>query len=193
MFCSDAEILAMWTQDPVATVTGNAFPSKGRHGELVAAVAQKLAAPREVKHPNLGVVHLTRQGIKSSVAHGLSRLKVECFEALPEVLANGVLVAVETKDVHVEAAFLAAKVVIRGIECVTVALVKRNESGNWYYLHEVTFADGTRSMGPALKRQMPREPSMTCSGSLVETNQLANQGKHGAMRSILQRIFSVKN
>ncbi len=183
----------MWTQAPVASIAGHAFPTEGRHGELVAAVSQKLATPREIKHPNLGIVHLTRQGIKSSVAHGLSRLKVECFEALPEILANGVLVAVETKDAHVQAAFLAAKVLIGGAECVTVALVKRSESGNWYYLHEVTFADGTRSMGPALKKQMPREPSMTCSGSLVGTNQLANQGKHGAMRSILQRIFSVKN
>nr|DAW33960.1 MAG TPA: nuclease [Bacteriophage sp.] len=133
-----------------------------------------------VENPQLGDVTLGRRGIKSDLAHGVGRNKVAAFMAVPSILERGNVVdyQVNWKGRGYDTAVVAAPIQIEGVAYLAGVLLKRSNSVNRFYVHEVlTIEEGT-----ALFNQAALQNEDVDSGSDVPS-----------MNSILQRVLDVKN
>lgn len=133
-----------------------------------------------VENPQLGDVTLGRRGIKSDLAHGVGRNKVAAFMAVPSILERGNVVdyQVNWKGRGYDTAVVAAPIQIEGVAYLAGVLLKRSNSVNRFYVHEVlTIEEGT-----ALFNQAALQNEDVDSGSDVPS-----------MNSILQRVLNVKD
>ncbi len=133
-----------------------------------------------VENPQLGDVTLGRRGIKSDLAHGVGRNKVAAFMAVPSILERGNVVdyQVNWKGRGYDTAVVAAPIQIEGVAYLAGVLLKRSNSVNRFYVHEVlTIEEGT-----ALFNQAALQNEDVDSGSDVPS-----------MNSILQRVLDVKD
>ena len=108
---------------------------------LVAAICASYARVKGVvKHPQLGIIRLTKAGTNDSLRHGYGREKLVAFSALPEIIEKGVIVQQQRnwKGRAYDSYVLAAPINIAGEAfCAFVVVNKMVNGDRNYYLHEV--------------------------------------------------------
>ena len=123
---------------PVANVQGTEF-QKGET-DLVTQVENYFnSVGGVVQNPQLGDIKLTKNGIKSDIAHGIGRKKAAAFAAVPEILKNGYVVDFQKnwKNRNYDTAVVAAPITISGEPYMAAVILTRNQKENAFYLHEV--------------------------------------------------------
>lgn len=87
----------------------------------------------------LGDVALKRRGAKSSIAHGIGRVKAAAFAAVPSVIENGTVVDYQEnwKGRGYDTVVISAPVDIGGEKSYVGAVLIREAGTQRYYLHEV--------------------------------------------------------
>ena len=126
---------------PVAELKGDEFILGDQLRTLVTDYFRSIGT---VVNPEIGEISLTRRGIKSSFAHGMTRAKAAAFAAVPAVLENGKVIDAQSnwKGRNYDTFVIAAPVSIGDMkDGMCAAIVSRNSNGQQYYLHEVRFLD----------------------------------------------------
>ena len=127
--------------EPVAKLTGHEFEGVRGISALVTAICESYSrVGGSVCHPQLGCVSLTRAGTNDSLRHGFGRLKLSAFAALPEIVANGLIVqqTENWKERAYDSYVLACPISIGDEPCCAFVVVNRMVNGDKnYYLHEV--------------------------------------------------------
>ncbi len=126
---------------PVAELIGDEFILGDQLRTLVTDYFRSIGT---VVNPEIGEISLTRRGIKSSFAHGMTRAKAAAFAAVPAVLENGKVIDAQSnwKGRNYDTFVIAAPVSIGDMkDGMCAAIVSRNSNGQQYYLHEVRFLD----------------------------------------------------
>ena len=90
-----------------------------------------------------GKVELTRNGVKSSIAHGIGRNKAIAFSAVPDVLVRGKIIDYQNnrKQRGYDTIAVAAPIDIGEKGYYLAAIVKVENERNGYYLHEVALQE----------------------------------------------------
>ena len=93
----------------------------------------------EVESPELGRVVLDKEGVKSSIGHGIGSLKSAAFFAVPEVIQKGRVFDRQRnrKGRGYDTAVLAAPVSIGGKEYICEVVVEQRQNRQGFYLHKV--------------------------------------------------------
>jgi hypothetical protein len=94
----------------------------------------------EVISPAVGRVILNRDGVRSSISHGLGRIKAAAFAAVPEVIMRGrVFSEIENyKDRGYTSLVLAAPIRIGQADYIGEVVINKSQYKDTnYYLHEV--------------------------------------------------------
>ena len=92
-----------------------------------------------VVSPELGRVVLDKEGVKSSMGHGIGALKAAAFYAVPEVIQKGKVFDRQQnwKGRGYDTAVLAAPISIAGKEYICEVIVEQRPNRQGFYLHEV--------------------------------------------------------
>ena len=112
----------------------------------------------QVERDGFGIVELSKEGVKDSLAHGIGRLKSAAFAAVLEIIKKGVVADYRTnwkgrgKDTYL----IAAPVKIGSSGYAGIVVVTQSKVKNKFYLHEVIlqknlrnrFKTGTESRSP---------------------------------------------
>ncbi len=133
-----------------------------------------------VENPQLGDVKLSKRGIKADLAHGIGREKVAAFVAVPDILQQGRVVdyQINWKGRGYDTAVVAAPIEIDGTEYMAGVLLKRTNSENKFYIHEVL----------AIKKETsPFNQAALLSGDVDSGGDIPSINK------ILQRIVGVND
>lgn len=163
----------------VANLTGKEFLADG------IPLTQKVPAwyqthyAGKVAVPGVGDVLLDARAVKSSLAHGIGRNKAAAFAAVPDILTKGKLLQKESLRGAPQGDMLTygAPIDIDGKAYVAVVLVKSDANTKRMYVHEVVLKE--RLQAAAFK-----------TGAPAEAGERTGVGP-GAIRSVLQRIYSV--
>jgi len=138
---------AVSEMEPVEYLAGNEFAKS--NVDLVTQVEEYYSSIGGfAENDILGEVELNRNGIKSSIGHGIGRNKAIAFKAVPEVISSGKIIDVqrEWKGRSYNAVVIAAPVSIADSDYYMGVIVRRmHEEKNdtntiteqGYYLHEV--------------------------------------------------------
>ena len=170
--------------EPVSTLTGKEFTKDDSGLSLVDRVAHWYDDNgfATVHAGALGVdVQLDRRAVKDSIAHGLGRDKAAAFASVPEALKQGMVGHQE--PVHGGPAgsmvfHVVAPIRIKGQDMVIDVLVRSDANANRMYVHEV-----------ALKEKLHSLAFKTGADAVAE--QPSGASVNGAIRNVLQRVFSV--
>ncbi|WP_455582605.1 LPD3 domain-containing protein [Dysosmobacter sp.] len=132
-----------------------------------------------VYNSQLGDVILNKRGVKSDIAHGLGPEKTVAFAAVPSVIQNGKVVDFREnwKDRGYDTAVIAAPITIDGEAYMAGVVLKRSNSMNRFYVHEVI----TEKRNTAVLDRGHSKMSGESGGDVPSVN------------SILARILDVKN
>jgi len=134
----EANMRKVATMEPVAELTGEEFP-KGEK-KLTEQVEEYFKSVGNLaEHPVLGAIVLDTKGIKSSLAHGIGRMKAAAFAAVPAVIENGEIIDIKYnwKDRGYDTVVIAAPINIGSNEYYEGVIVLKEENADRYYLHEV--------------------------------------------------------
>lgn len=97
-----------------------------------------------VYREGFGEVALNKRGIKSALAHGISRAKCIAFKAIPDVIQNGIQIDYQQnwKNRNYNTVVFAGKIEIDNQVAYMGVIVKQNPKNNEYYLHEIIDGNG---------------------------------------------------
>jgi hypothetical protein len=166
---------------PVASVAGDTFSSDG---VPLTEKVPKWYAERgfsTVDVAGIGPVSLDEKAVKNSLSHGIGRDKAAAFAVVPDVLLKGRIIHRERHDGGRDTDMvyhIAAPVRIGGRDFIADVLIREDSNIRRMYVHEVV-----------LKEKLQQSAFKT-SADAVETGVRAGAGA-GAMRSVLQRVFTV--
>lgn len=92
-----------------------------------------------VESPEIGRVILDREGVKSSMGHGIGSLKSAAFYAVPDVIRFGRVFDRQTnwKERGYDTAVIAAPIYIGDTEYICEVVVERRPNKQSFYVHEV--------------------------------------------------------
>lgn len=141
---------------PLMEIKESRFPDTGNR-DLVDRV---LAFYKEnygdsVEREGIGKVSLSKRNIKDSMSHGyVSPEKAAAFEAVPEIIMNGGLLAYE-KDYdgpNLDRILIASPITFKGEEYVCEVCIKKSPTSNRFYFHGVEvknklFPDASKDQG----------------------------------------------
>lgn len=169
--------------EPVSTLTGKEFTKDDSGLSLVDRVAHWYDDNgfATVHAGALGVdVQLDRRAVKDYIAHGLGRDKAAAFASVPEALKQGMVGHQE--PVHGGPAgsmvfHVVAPIRIKGQDMVIDVLVRSDANANRMYVHEVALKEKLHSL--AFK-----------TGADADAEQPSGASVNGAIRNVLQRVFS---
>lgn len=135
------EIRKFLEGEPVACLTGHEFEGiKGREA-LIDAIHESFSRVKwQISNDSIGLVRLDKSGVRDSIYHGFGRVKLSAFAALPELIANGVVVrrSENWKGREYDSCVLAAPVQIGNDAYCAIVVVNIHKYGEKrYYLHEV--------------------------------------------------------
>ena len=136
-----ANMKAVTEMEPVAELSSSEF-EKGQT-DLITQVTDFFNSIGNVAHNDvLGDVKLNRKGVKSSIAHGIGRLKAIAFRSVPDVIGHGEIIDAQYnwKSRGYNTVVIAAPIQIGGDAYYVAAVIERDLSGKsqTYYLHEVS-------------------------------------------------------
>ena len=165
---------------PVASLSGEEFCNDGT--PLIGRISQYFEdIGGMVTNPILGEILLNRRSIKDSLSHGLSRMRVAAFAAIPKVLKHGIVVDYQKNwkgrgyDTHV----IAAPIEINGDRYHVGAVLVSHPTQKRFYTHEIIVEKESRDA-----------PFKT--GALEYKNYPGGQHP-GSIKMILQRISGVND
>jgi hypothetical protein len=149
-FVTNAEWV--FNSEPVKQLSGKEFAKS--EIDLITQVTEFFKSiGGKVEREGLGVVGLTRQGIRSSIAHGINRSKTAAFMAVPDVIKNGKIIDHQTnwKSRGYDTYVIAAPITICNVEYIAEVIINQDKDGQRFYLHEVEIKEKAQS---ALKTGM---------------------------------------
>lgn len=134
----DANRAALRDMASVTTLTGGEF-QKGQVGLVDQVSAFFDSFGNKVHNAILGDVTLKRRGAKSSIAHGIGKVKAAAFAAVPSVIENGTVIDYQEnwKGRGYDTVVISAPVDIGGEKSYVGAVLIREAGTQRYYLHEV--------------------------------------------------------
>ncbi|MDR1373182.1 MAG: hypothetical protein LBJ17_08750, partial [Dysgonamonadaceae bacterium] len=100
----------------------------------------------QIERKGLGIVELTKEGVKDSMAHGIGSVKSAAYAAVPEIIKDGVIIDRQKnwkgrgKDTYV----IAAPVQIGNKGYTGIVVVTQSTVKNKFYLHEVVLQENLR-------------------------------------------------
>ncbi|MDR2952440.1 MAG: hypothetical protein LBU82_04275, partial [Treponema sp.] len=112
-----------------------------------------------VEREGFGTVDLTRQGIRSSIAHGVGRDKAIAFMAVPDVIKNGKIIDHQTnwKGRGYDTYVIDAPITIRNVDYIAEAIINQDKDGQRFYLHEVEIKEKAQgAFKTATERSAPQ-------------------------------------
>lgn len=167
------------SSEPVAKLSELMF-QKGESGNLVDRVLKYWGNRITVSHPELGAVILDKEGVKSSIGHGIGREKASGFALVPQIIENGRIVSRETnwKNRGYDTAVIAAPIQMGGVDYIAEAVVAQRPSSNKFYLHEVEIKERLKG---AFKT--PTEGSAPRTSRLIISKLLA-EGKFNSSKVV---------
>jgi hypothetical protein len=166
---------------PVVALTGGEFKKS------IVPLTKRVAAWFKKEHggvavhPTLGTVTLNERGVKDSLYHGLGRDKAVAFAAVPDIIANGRIIAEDSdwKGRKYQGFALGAPVRIAGQDYVGVVIIRRSANSQRFYLHEVSL------------REKLQQDAFKTGADAAEAGGLSG-APAGAIKTLLRGIFSVK-
>jgi hypothetical protein len=135
------------SEDYVSTITGNEFQKDETPltDKVTKYYLEKYNG--EVEREGLGVVELSREGVKDSLAHGIGKTKSAAYAAVPEIIKDGIIIDHQPnwkgrgKDTYV----IAAPVKIGNEGYVGIVIVTQSTVKNKFYLYEVVLQKNLRN------------------------------------------------
>ncbi len=129
------------SKDYASVLTGDEFPNEGGSiGERVASFYKEKYGGR-VFREGIGEVILDKEGVRSSIAHGLRGKKAVAFAAVPDIITKGRVIDTQAnwKDRDYRSTTIAAPIKIgKGRYIGTVVLTRGENAENFrFYLHKV--------------------------------------------------------
>jgi hypothetical protein len=114
--------------DPVSILPKMVF-QKGDQDNLVDSI---LASWKEkvVLHPEIGDIVLDKEGVKSSIGHGLGREKASAFALIPEIIEKGRVISRQSnwKNRGYDTAVIVAPIEMGGVQYVTEVVLYKGDS-----------------------------------------------------------------
>lgn len=127
--------------EPVASLTGEEFQkTAGDTRSLRAKVLDFFnSIGNKVTRSDIGEIELNNAGARDSTAHGYGKLKAATFAALPAVLEQGKIIAVNGpyEGHDYDSYFISAPVTVNGTPCYVGAIVIKDQWMQRYKVHEV--------------------------------------------------------
>ena len=166
---------------PVSILNGTEF-AKGPVDLLTQVTNFFDSLGNSVEHPAIGSVMLLREGVKSSIGHGVGRKKSIAFAALPDIIEKGVIIDAQRnwKGNSFDTVVIAAPIKIGANDEFYAGVVIRRDTHNGkqsYYLHELEVIK---------KNSMPSKTVATQTGR-------THGGKTAPLMSLLQRLNDVNS
>ena len=161
----------IFTVKSVAYITGNEFQKD--NVPLTKKVTEYYITqyPNGVYNNQLGIVKLDKEGVKDSLAHGMSSLKAAAYKAVPKVIEKGYIYDVQKnwKDRGYDTATILAPINI-GKDvyiCDIVVIIRSNKTS--FYLHEV---EQINKFANVFKT--PTKGSTSANSKLIITHKIQN-------------------
>ncbi|MBQ6109910.1 MAG: hypothetical protein IJL05_00840 [Alphaproteobacteria bacterium] len=125
--------------EPVSTLTGQEFQKDGTKLTEKVNNYYKENYNNQVERDGVGTILLDERAIQTSIAHGVGKEKAAAFQAVPEVIKNGLIFDEQTKwkDRNYDSVSFIAPITINGERYVCEVIVKKTKDKNRFYLHEV--------------------------------------------------------
>ena len=125
-------------------------------------------AGNQAANPEIGTVLLNERSVRDSIAHGMNPFKAEAFQAVPDVIAKGVVVhRGENPENGVRYAYISAPVVIEGKEDIVTVLVRDSGDGGRMYLHSVATKESILNASNTETTEISRETGKVNSGYIA--------------------------
>lgn len=127
------------TMDPVSELTGKEFQKdETKLTEKVNKYYQE-NYNNQIERAGVGIVKLDLRSIKDSMAHGVSKEKSAAFQAVPEVIKNGLIFDEQSnyKDRGYDTVSFIAPITIGNIRYACEVIVRQNADRTGFYLHNV--------------------------------------------------------
>jgi len=101
----------------------------------------------KVEREDLGIIKLTRRGIRASIAHGVGRSKSVAFAAVPDVIKSGRIIDYQYnwKGRGYDTYIIDAPILIGDIEYIVEVIINKDKDGQRFYLHEVEIKEKAQS------------------------------------------------
>ena len=149
---------------PVYTIEKRRSPSNFK--ELRAWASQVFAkAGNKAVNPEIGEIVFNEKSVKDSVAHGMNPFKAAAFEAVPDVIRSGVVVA-QAEHGAMRSHYISAPVKIEGVEDIVTVLVREDVNSKRMYLHSVITKEKLLNAGDTETADVGRETGQVNSGVL---------------------------
>lgn len=164
--------------ESVANITGQEFPRI--EGQKVNKRIIKYMNQYRLYNPQVGEIVFNNRSIKDDLAHGVGKLKIASYVAVPHVLSDGKVVTYREnwKDRGYDTLTVAAPITVDGEPYFEGVILKRTQDGNRFYLHEVWMEEDKKNS--------------TASSQPGGSNAVDSGNAMLSMNSILQRIIDVK-
>ena len=149
---------------PVYTIEKRRSPSNFK--ELRAWASQVFAkAGNKAVNPEIGEIVFNDKSVKDSVAHGMNPFKAAAFEAVPDVIRSGVVVA-QAEHGAMRSHYISAPVKIEGVEDIVTVPVREDVNSKRMYLHSVITKEKLLNAGDTETADVGRETGQVNSGVL---------------------------
>ncbi len=125
--------------EPVSTLTGQEFQKDDTRLTEKVNNYYKENYNNQVERDGVGVVKLDLRGIKDSMAHGVSKEKSAAFQAVPEIIKNGLIFDKQSnyKNRGYDTVSFIAPITIGNTRYTCEVIVRQNADRTGFYLHNV--------------------------------------------------------
>lgn len=149
----------------VSNLTGNEFQKNGNTSIIERVVKYySTVYNNEINNPYLGKVILDKEGVKSSLAHGMGKEKAAAYAAVPNIIQNGFVYNYEQnwKGRGYDTAIIIAPLKLGNKDFIGEVIVSQRPNKTGFYLHEVEIKEKLMEMF-----KTPTERSISTSSRLI--------------------------
>ncbi|GMO48603.1 MAG: hypothetical protein Ta2G_04520 [Termitinemataceae bacterium] len=162
----------VFTAAPVSKLTGEEFAKSEK--DLITQVDEFFKSiGGTVERAEFGTIDLTRQGIRASIAHGISRMKAAAFKAVPDVIKHGRIIdhQINWKNRGYDTYVIAAPITIGNVEYIAEVIITQDKDGQRFYLHEVEKKEKAQSaFKTGMDTSAPQASRLIIAKKLAEVN-----------------------
>ena len=175
---TEANARGLFNAEPITVLSGEEF--KKSEIDLVTQVEEYFKSiGGHIEREGIGVIDLTRQGIRSSIAHGIGREKAAAFKAIPDIIKNGKIIDYQTnwKGRGFNTYVIDAPIKIGSKDYIAEVIIEQNKSKrNEYYLHEVEVKEKAQSaFKTATERSAPQASKLIIAKKLEDVKGKVSQ------------------